>query len=85
MENVLEDIEFKINRDDQGVIEGFTLMGSDEFDSYDKASFCYSFHLAQPLGKARVSFKDNKIVFTHDGIVTEHESPTMSILGSHEV
>ncbi len=80
----MEDIEFRINRDEQGRVTGFTLMGNDKYDSCDKACFCLSFITAQQKRKGFVSIADSKIVFTHRGISMEEADPQLEVFGMHQ-
>lgn len=84
----MSDIEFTVNRDTQGVT-GFTLQGNDEYNSFEEASFCVSFPVAQRTGKGSVVVNDNKIVFTHNGV--EKPDPALllisekfEVLGAHQ-
>ncbi len=59
-----ENIEFTINRDENG-LTGFTLVGKAETGA---ECYCVSFALAQPKGRASVRFENGQIIFDHKGL-----------------
>jgi hypothetical protein len=77
----MNDIDFKVNRDKSGFLNGFTLKGVGETES---EAFCMSFPTAQQLGKGQIVFIDNKIVFEHGGVISEEANPALDVFGLHE-
>ena len=60
-----EEIEFQINRNDKGEINGFSLTAKPEF--YAEA-YCLSFPHALAHRKATMKVENGKIIFDHQGI-----------------
>ena len=77
----MKDVEFKINRDDEGKINGFTLMG---VGNTDAEAYCVSFVRAQRLGKANIHFKKNEMIFMHQGVSLDEADSRNGIYGSSE-
>jgi hypothetical protein len=77
----MEDVQFTINRDNEGRANGFTLMGVGRSQS---EAFCLSFLTAQRLGKGQVVFEDGKIIFRHGGVSLEEADSQMDVFGMHE-
>jgi hypothetical protein len=74
----LENITFEINKDDRGVVSGFTLKGTGE---YEAEAYCVSFPTAMMKAKAKIDFHDGKIVFAHEGVSEEDAEKTLDVFG----
>ena len=73
-------ITFAPNKNDEGVLMGFSLTAVETYAE----CFCVTFPYAQAKGKARVEFVDDKIRFIHDGIGSDETPEQLGIYGGSE-
>ena len=75
----MQDVEFRINRDEKGKITGFTLIG---IGNTDAEAYCISFIRAQQLGRATIYFKGSEMIFSHQGVALDDADSRQGIYGS---
>ncbi|EKE20326.1 MAG: hypothetical protein ACD_8C00021G0011 [uncultured bacterium] len=77
----MEDVELRINRDEEDNVTGFTLMG---VGNTDAEAYCISFVRAQQLGRAAIHFKGSEMIFSHQGVSLDDADSRQGIYGSSE-
>lgn len=76
---MMKDIKFRINRDAENRIAGFTLMG---VGNTEAEAYCISFVRAQQLGRADIHFKGNEMIFSHQGVFLDDTDRLQGIYGT---
>lgn len=77
----MNDISFQIERDRNGKVAGFKLIG---LGNTDAEAFCLSFPAAVNAGKGEIRFENSSIVFVHRGVTREEAEPKLSYLGTSQ-